>query len=334
MKKNTAQIYKVVYQVNDMKEREVGRLIINGSGEEKAVFKKEIPTFPDKKMVNIDNQKIEDAVKLIREIKKETEVGQQEATWIPKLDYPDRPMLFLFLTDVHYTSIKSDHDRLNKYLQVVSETPNMFLVTGGDDVDNFNVQLGKVASGVYEDPIEPGVQGLAWRKKVRELDAKNKVGFMVFGNHTDWTYGGGTDWYDTYLGIMECPILTSGGLVRVLFEKGQRYEIAATHKYWGTSKLNPTNACKRYLEHEYPTADVVLLGHTHQSEMLHFDRGGKERIGIIGGTLKVDDNYARKHGIGGRSGTPGMCVALWPDHREMQGYKNFERAVEEHLRRL
>ena len=314
--------------------QEIGKIIVDGKGTEKVIFKPQWPSFPDKKPVVVDVDRIERVVKEIQEISTNAEVGQREAVWIPKLDYPDRPMLFLFLTDVHYTSTKSDLDILNHYLNVVKDVPNMFLVTGGDDCDNFNVTLGKVATGVYEDPINPGLQARAWTKKLKELDNKDKIGFMVFGNHTDWTFKTGLDWYDTFLGCMNCPLLTSGGLIRVQFDMGARYDIATTHRYWGYSKLNPTNICKRYLEHEYPSADMVLIGHSHQSEMLHFERGGKERIGIIGGTLKLYENYARKHGIGGRAGTPGQCISLWPDHQEMQGYKNFERAVEEHLKRI
>lgn len=326
------QTYPPKEEVN--MEREIGRIITDSSGTEKPVFKNEYPSFPDKKKVNIDPQFIERVVMDVKKIKEDAEVGQKEAVWLPKLDYPDKPMTFLFLTDPHYLSIRSDHELLNKYMTVVKETPNLFLVTGGDDCDNFNVTLGKIADGVYEDPIEPGIQGKAWATKLKELDHKDKIGFMVFGNHTDWTYKAGMDWYDTFLGGMNAPILTTGGLVRVQFDMGARYDIAATHRYWGTSKLNPTNTCKRYLEHEYPTADIVLMGHTHQSEALQFERGGKERIAVIGGTFKLYEDYARKHGIGGRGGTPGTCITLWPDEQEMMVYKNFDRAVEEHLRRL
>ena len=324
----------VLYKEDKVERKEIGRIIIDDKGSEKPIFKHEWPSFPDKKKVNIDPAEIERVVEDIKKINTEASVGQKEATWIPKMDYPDRPLLYLFLTDVHYTSTRSETDLLNHYLDTVKEVPNMFVVTGGDDVDNFNITLGPAASGVYEDPIIPGIQALAWQKKIGELDQKDKVGFMVFGNHNDWTNKVGIDWYDTFLGQMNAPILTSGGEVNVMFHQGARYKIAATHKYWGTSKLNPTNACKRFLEHEYPDADMVLLGHTHQSEVLHFERGGKERIGIIGGTLKLTDEWARKHGIGGRAGYPGHCVALWPDRQEMQPYKNFDRAVEEHMRRL
>jgi hypothetical protein len=317
-----------------MKEA-IGRLVYNGQGDERDVYSfPQWPQFPDKKRSFVDPLQIENAVRQVKKIKEDAEVGQREATWIPQLEYPDRPMLFLFLTDVHYASIRSEHDLLNYYLDTVMEVPNMFVVTGGDDCDNFNVGLGKVSDGTYEDPIEPGIQAKGWQKKIGRIDQAGKLGFMVFGNHTDWDYHTGKDWYDTFLGHIEAPILTSGGLVRTLFNNGARYDIAATHRYWGSSKLNPTNTSKRYLEHEYPSADIILTGHTHQSEVLHFERGGKERIAIIGGTLKLYEDYARKHGIGGRAGTPGNCVELWPDKQLMIGYKNFDLAVGEHIGRL
>ena len=107
--------------------------------------------------------------------------------------------------------------------------------------------------------------------------------------------------------------------------------MAMTHKYWGYSKLNPTNATKRFLEHEYPTADISFLGHTHQSEGLQFERSGIERIGVIGGTYKDEDVWARKKGIGGRSGSPGWVVMLYPDRKQMQLYKDVEIAQQDLL---
>lgn len=308
-----------------------GKLIVDGKGKVKTIFDRS--SFPDKKEVQLDPILFETIANSIRALKEGAEVGQKEATWIPKLEYPDSPMLFLFLTDTHYLSTRADLNLLNHFIDTVDQTPNMFVVTGGDDVDNFNVTLGKVATGVYEDPFEAGYQARAWAKKMQKLDEKEKIGFMCFGNHTDWTFNAGIDWYDTYLSVFKCPILTSGGLVHVQL-KGAKYDIAATHRYWGTSKLNPTNACKRFLEHEHPSADIILLGHTHQSEVLMFERGGKERVACIGGTLKQYETYARKHGIGGRAGTPGQCIALWPDRQEMQAYKHFDQAVLDHINRL
>lgn len=92
------------------------------------------------------------------------------------------------------------------------------------------------------------------------------------------------------------------------------------------SKLNPTNMGKRFWEHEYPDAEVILLGHTHQSEMLHWERGGKERLISIGGTYKQDDRWARQHGIGGRSGKPGHTILFFPYEHKFIGFKRIEDA--------
>jgi intein/homing endonuclease len=90
------------------------------------------------------------------------------------------------------------------------------------------------------------------------------------------------------------------------------------------SKLNPTNACKRFWEHEYPMADVSFLGHTHQSEQLTWERGGQERIALIGGTYKLSDDYARKRGIGGRAGQPGHAILFYPNEKRMVAFKHLE----------
>jgi hypothetical protein len=82
------------------------------------------------------------------------------------------------------------------------------------------------------------------------------------------------------------------------------------------------------MDHEYPGADISFIGHSHQSECLHFDKGGKDRIAVIGGTYKVRDDWARQRGIGGRSGVPGHCVLLWPEKRCMVAMKDITVAVQ------
>ena len=316
---------------NDMRENE-RNLVINAQGTERTV--PNLSQFPDKKQRIIDHNRAEYIVQAVSDFKKDTEVGQMEATWVPQLEHPDKPMTFLFLTDVHYLSTRSETSLLNHMVEIVKNTPNFTVITGGDDIDGFNTSLGKLATGVMENPLEAGIQGEMWRNKMKVLDDLGKIGGMVFGNHSDWMWGtSGVDFYDTYLGKFQCPLFTSGGELHIKLGQEQ-YDIGLTHKYWGTSKLNPTNACKRFLDFEHPNADIILLGHTHQSEVLTFEKGGREVVGAIGGTLKLYDEWARKEGIGGRAGAPGICVTLWPDHKEMVAYKHIDRAVSDHLLRL
>jgi predicted phosphodiesterase len=247
-----------------------------------------------------------EALKRAQEVCKEASIGVSEAVWTPETTYPDKPLAVLLATDIHYGSIHTDYDLLDKHLNIVENTPNFSMISNGDNVDNFNV-TGKWATGVYENPLSPQFQTKAFLDRLKRIDAQGRLGVMSFGNHDNFMANSGYDWLETFAQGMKASIFTSGGLLHILYGK-QHYEIALTHKYWGVSKLNPTNSVKRFLDFEYSQADVVFLGHTHQSELITFERGGHEVIGCIGGTYKLDDTYARQNGIGGRAGHPGITV--------------------------
>ena len=285
-----------------------------------------IQVFPDKKERKLEFEEVSDYLMKGREIMEGFSIGQKEAKWRSYGEYPQLPIMIYLMTDVHYGSFNSDVARFKEHMDIVENTPNFFVVGNGDDVDNFNATLGRMASGMYENPLPPQIQGRSLVQRISKLERKGKVGVMSFGNHNDFCKGAGQDWYDTFLGQMDCPIFNTGGLLRIEVNGGQKYDLAMTHRYWGTSKLNPTNACKRFMEHEYPEADVIFLGHTHQSEGLHFERGGKDRVAVIGGTFKQEDDWARTKGIGGRPGSPGWVVALWGDGRKMQLFKDVRLA--------
>lgn len=279
--------------------------------------------FPDKKEQSISFEGVASIIQQAREAMTGFEIGQKEATWLP----PHRgPIVLAMITDMHFGSMVSNSKLLQEHFDLIENTPGMFAVFNGDDVDNFNA-TGKWAMGMMENPLPPQIVARAMAQRLQKLDEKGKIAAMGFGNHNDFGVAAGQDWYDSFLGKMHCPILTTGGLVHIQHQE-QKYDLAMTHKYWGTSKLNPTNACKRFLDFEYPDADIVFLGHTHQSEGLQFEKGGKDRVACIGGTYKDDDRFARTHGIGGRSGSPGWAVALYPDSRKMQLFKDMRLAAE------
>ena len=281
--------------------------------------------FPDKKKQIISFETVTDIIDRERRMEEEFDIGQREATWKVPIS-PDKPIVVCLITDPHFGSVRANVNLFREHLDIIQNTPRMFCVFNGDDVDNFNA-TGKWAAGMFENPTPPEIVSRAIAKRYKELDDMGKIGTIGFGNHNDFGFAGGQDWYDSFLGGFNCPIFTSGGELHVTVGS-QTYDLAMAHKYWGTSKLNPTNACKRFMDFEYPDADIAFLGHTHQSEGLHFEKGGKDRIAVIGGTYKDRDNFARKHGIGGRSGSPGWAVALWPNERKMQLFKDLVVARE------
>jgi predicted phosphodiesterase len=289
--------------------------------------------FPDKKARDWKPQQVDEVLIRARELEDKFEIGQKEATWVPHADYANLPITILLMTDTHYGSTRANTRLMNEHIDLIKDTPNFYLVHNGDHTDNFNANLGRLATGMFEDPIPTQNISRAWAAKLKELDDVGKIGVLGFGNHNDFGEGAGQDWYETFLGEFKCPIFTSGGLLHILVG-GQHYELGMTHEYWGTSKLNPTNANKRFLDFEYPESDITFLGHTHQSEGLQFEKGGVKRIGVIGGTYKDDDEYARKNGIGGRSGSPGWAITLWPDQKQMQLWRDIKIAQDFTLDRI
>lgn len=283
--------------------------------------------FPDKKERRADFKEVSDFLTNARDLFERFGIGQTSAVWEVHPKYPKLPVMILLMTDTHFGSVGVNTTRIAEHLDIVQNTDNFYLVHNGDHTDNFNSTIH--ASGMSENPIPPKIQGRVWANRITELDRMGKIGVLGFGNHDDFTFDASqADFYESFFSEMRCPIFTEGGEVSI-WHGMQAYNMAMTHRYWGTSKLNPTNANKRFLNFEYPDADIIFLGHTHQSEGLHFDQGGKDRIAVIGGTYKDRDGWARKRGISGRAGSPGWVLCVYPDRRAMKLYKDVAMAQQD-----
>ena len=139
---------------------------------------------------------------------------------------------------------------------------------------------------------------------------------------------------NTWLQDFKAPVLNCGGVVTIKYGS-QEYKVAISHMHWGSSKLNPTNACERMLEHDYPEADIIFLGHTHQKEVLHFNRAGKDHVGVIGGTYKTSDEFGSEHGYGScRGNIGGITLAIFPDTKKIVPFYSIQEAEEDLLLRL
>jgi len=311
------------------KERDIKRLIaINPRGDTKVVHPEEDTYFTDKKTPIISEERLLSQLVEARRTYREMEVGQREGSVTLRPQYPDIPVYIWLNTDSHVGSVLTDYNAFLRDYHAVLETPNFYTVSNGDEIDNFMVTLGRVATGVYEDPITPQEQALLIHSLYKKMDKSGKLIGMSFGNHNQWLRGAGYKFENTWLRDIRCPILNCGGVLHIT-TGSQTYDLAMSHSHWGNSKLNPTNAAKRMLEHEYPNADICFLGHTHTKEMLHFVRGGKDRLAIIGGTYKVDDEFGAEHGMGrGGVGECGITIALYPDRRQMQAFYTVAEARE------
>ena len=279
---------------------------------------------PDKKQSIIDYERITDYLKEGQAIKKETGIAQKEATWIPQTDYPNLPFATLLASDIHYGSLGVDYDLLERHLSIVESTPNFFIATNGDHIDNFSPTV--LPSGMLENPLTPQLQTQAFMNRLLEMDRHSKIAWLGAGNHDDWISAAGYDYYQSFMRNLTAPIFDVGGKINII-TRGAKYRGVFAHTYWGKSKLNITNAPKRLIEHEAAgEADFGWLGHTHQSSYEHFTKAGREYLAIVSGSYKREDNWAAKKGISLGAGLPGIAVMFWPDRKHMEVFKDIEVA--------
>lgn len=281
---------------------------------EQIVKEHEVVVFPDKKVPKVDYPRITEHIKEGDEIRKEMNVGQDEATWNIPLERPDRPAAMIWLTDMHYGHASTRQDLIDKYLNMIETTPNMFGLIGGDIVDNFSAAKHPVAA--VGDVVPPQIQTQAFMERLRELDKKKKIGAFVYGNHEAFLDMAGYDYYQSFMQNLNAPVFNRGGLLRTNIGD-QSYGIGLGHKFWGRSKLNPLNAPYRALQNWFgDEADAVLLGDDHQAGGGAVDMAGHRKIFIDGGTFK-HDSTGLQWGLG-KAGMPGFTLLLWPNKKHME----------------
>ena len=175
-------------------------LIVDSQGTEKLIKPRQNIEV-DKKTPIIDETSMMAHLIEARRIYKEMEVGQREATVEIKSAYPDLPIYIWLNTDDHIGSVMTDYESFLRDFNTVKERPNFYLISNGDEIDNFMV-TNKASTGVYENPFNPQQQALLFQKMFKKMDDKDKIVAMGFGN----TINGLEEW-GTSLRILGYKIL-------------------------------------------------------------------------------------------------------------------------------
>jgi len=270
--------------------------------------------FPDKKVSIINHQEITQQLKEAQIYEARRSVSQEEATWLGFAEYDHIPRGLVFMTDVHYGNLGVDYELLERHLETIRNTPNMFVVFAGDMIDNFNP--AKIPDGMLGDGVSPQDQAEAMMQIVTELDQQGKLVAITWGNHEDFSRVAGHDVFRTWFRELQAPIFADGGGVVNAMIEGVHYRIGIRHTFWGNSSLNKTNAPKRMMQFGYDNLDLAVVGHVHKAAGEMFTERGAERIAITGGTYKLDDHFGKKWGH--TPEPPGYTVLLYPYQKKMQ----------------
>lgn len=270
--------------------------------------------FPDKKVSVFNHEDVTQQLKEYQNRQLERSISQDEATWLGFAEYDHIPRAIVMMTDVHYGNLGVDYDLFERHLETIKSTPNMFVILGGDMIDNFNP--AKIPVGMLGDGVGPEDQAHAMMQIVTELDQKGKLIAITWGNHEEFSSVAGHDVFKTWFRELQAPIFADGGGVINAMIEGVNYRLGIRHTFWGNSKLNKTNAPKRMMQFGYDNLDVAVVGHAHKSAGEMFVEKGREQIAITGGTYKLEDKFGKKWGH--TPEPPGHTVLLYPYEKKMQ----------------
>jgi predicted phosphodiesterase len=171
---------------------------------------------------------------------------------------------FVPLNDIHYGSLtfqnKAFENTIN-YIEKNNKNSNpTYWSLDGDCIENI---VKECVAGAYDQKITPTQQIEGLLEYLEPI--KRSCLFIINGNHANRTKK--TSYYDLMLMLSkrlstkehQIPYLGTGGYVRFQVGK-QRYTIATQH---GDSGCQNWELEIKRLRHNYPDADIYIMGHDH-----------------------------------------------------------------------
>jgi hypothetical protein len=269
-----------------------------------------------------DNEKMKKIWDTLKEFQQETrkfETAMQEVEIHIK---DNRPIAIAFLADIHIGAISTDHEALERVLNLIGNVDGFYIISCGDTIDNYLPSFH--AAGSFEAIIAPELQ----KRFVEWLYTKivEKIIAIVQGCHDEASHlTDDFDWTKYLSEKFQCPNLGFGGFINLKLGE-QKYRIGAWHRIRRfNSYKNLTHIVKRCLE-VFGDFDVGCVAHNHISAIEVEDTTAKTRVYIRPGSFKEADRWARQMGY---ASTPARVpiVILYPDQKKMVPFQDFEEAI-------
>jgi len=260
------------------------------------------------------------------------EISEEPTKFNYEVTIPDGSII-AFIADAHLGSNGSEYKRFGKYIQLVNEYKNCYMISMGDLIDNFNVRVSglNVQSLISLD----NQKRVAHRYLTRYLDEpKKKILGMIQGNHEERSKV--TDDYDftewlartlgvNYFGLRACvkinTIDTEGHLVK-------DYKTLLAHKHGGHSEWNKAHSALKAEFGLKPDTriDLVAVAHWHEFAMLYQD----DCVYMVCKTLQKTSRFGQNQGFLENTEKQRGAVAVYLDKGELIPYQNFEKAIAYH----
>lgn len=244
----------------------------------------------------------------------------------------DRPIAIVLSADWHLGSTAVNYAVWKKDIETFMNTPNLYLGTVGDLIDNFRDFKSKFP--IVNQLISPNIQYDLLQGIFVDMVDNGKLLFAVAGNHDvefDERIMG--DSFVARFTSRLVPFFDGKGVVELTVGE-VTYSFLVMHKSRFSSFLNTLHGNKREYQLTFP-ADVVVTAHTHMpgfEEYHHYDWANALGYNVGGtsflvkcGTYKEGDIYSRRYFNKGIISTP--TIVLYPNSKKMVYFQCAEDAI-------
>lgn len=215
---------------------------------------------------------------------------------------PNQYIAIMFSADWHFGGCSVDYQQLEAYLDLVLNTPNLYLITVGDLIDNF-VNFKNVMP-ILSQLWSPKEQAEWLSLVIQQYKEKGKWIASCWGNHDierdEKILGSST--IKQRLG--ENFIYFNNKGILMLNVNDIKYSILLSHKFAGHSMYNPNHSQGRAYREDFP-ADVVVSAHIHQAAYqknyrympareLGMEFGGECHYVQVG-TFNTNDGHSKRY---------------------------------------
>ena len=200
------------------------------------------------------------------------------------------PICLMFMADSHAGAAGVNYDKLFEEAEIISGTPNTYIVYVGDLVDQFVLQsMSQIR--FHTSLTVPEEWAIA--RGLLELVA-HKILVAVAGNHDNWTNMlVGIDYFKDIVAQQAPGALY--GVHSALFKLtvgNAEWRVKVRHSWRGSSMYNPTAGIERAARID-GNFDVGIGAHTHVSGLhRQFNNGGKTGYAVLCGSPKEEDDFA------------------------------------------
>jgi hypothetical protein len=208
-----------------------------------------------------------------------------------KLGNGKHPCCILPWSDLHWGGRGVDYKIFRTMTEEILATPHLYVALVGDLVE-FAIKLRSVAE-VCAQMVGPDKQVQFLEDWLDEI--KPKLIFATWCNHAV-TREEAASGVSIVKKMLAARTIMFDGIGEATINVGsQSYKLVASHKFRGSSYLNPAHAGQRHMRFESQHSEIAVMGDIHTPCFSVYWDGPIKRLSMVAGTLNTGSIYARRY---------------------------------------